>query len=365
MEENKHKEEEEIDLIQVARQLWEQRRKFYKWCAIGAVVGLIVGFSIPKEYSTTVKLAPEANGSKSMSSGLGALASLAGVNANLSNGSDAVSPMLYPEVVESVPFMTSLFDVKVQTKNGDQINIRNYIEDDLKRPWWTTIIMLPGKVIGLFKSNPDDESTHKVDNFQLTKPENLIVKALRKRITASMDPKTTVVTVNVTMQDPLVSALLADTVISRLQEYITDYRTNKARQDLEYAKTINDEARNNYYEAQQRYADYLDRNQGVVLHAVQVNRERLENEASLAFNLYNQTAQQVQVAQAKVQETTPVYTVITPATVPIKATSPRKVLILIGFIFLAAVACGFWVLFAPSLKEQFKGTSDQPRKDEQ
>ncbi len=155
------------------------------------------------------------------------------------------------------------------------------------------------------------------------------------------------------MQDPLVSAILADTVVARLQEYVTDYRTNKARHDLEYAIKLNEEAKASYYKAQQRYADYLDRNQGLAFHSAQTMRDRLENESALTFNLYNQTAQQVQRAQAKVQENTPVYAVVVPATVPIKADSPKKVMILAGFTFLAFVACAAWILFlAPLLAEQ-------------
>ena len=161
------------------------------------------------------------------------------------------------------------------------------------------------------------------------------------------------------MQDPLVSAVLADTVITRLQEFITDYRTNKARQDLAYAQKLNDEAKQTYYEAQQRYAEYLDRNQGVILHSVQTTRDRLENEASLAFNLYNQTSMRVQMAQAKVQETTPVFAIVSPATVPIGASSPRKFLILIGFTVLATFACCLKILFGDKFKDTFIRSSKE------
>ena len=123
-------------------------------------------------------------------------------------------------------------------------------------------------------------------------------------------------TIDVTMQDPLVSAMLADTVVTRLQEYITDYRTNKARKDLVYAEKLNSEAQQEYYKVQQKLADYADRNQGIATQSARITYDRLQNEASLAFNVYNQTAQQVQDAKAKVQETTPVYAVVTPPTVP-------------------------------------------------
>ena len=274
-------------------------------------------------------------------------------------GSDAVSPMLYPDVVSSVPFITSLFTVKVpMNKTVEMIDVYDYAED-LKHPWWSAILQLPRKAIGLFSSKDDITEDHMVNNFQLTNKENTIVSILRERISTDIDSKTSGVTVTVRMQDPLVSAILAATVITRLQEFITDYRTNKARQDLAYAEKLNDEAKQTYYEAQQRYAEYLDRNQGVVLHSVQTTRDRLENEADLAFNLYNQTAQRVQMAQAKVQETTPVFAIVSPATVPMRPSSPKKFVILLGFTVFATVVCGLWILFGDKLKATFKKSSKE------
>lgn len=163
-----------------------------------------------------------------------------------------------------------------------------------------------------------------------------------------------VVSIAVKMQDPLVAALVADTVTTRLKDYITDYRTNKARNDLEYAQLINEKAKKNYFEAQQKLADYLDRNQGLALHSAQTMRDRLQNEATLAFSIYNQTSQQVQSALAKVQENTPVYAVISPATVPVKPAGPRKLFILIGFTFLGFAACAAWMLFLQPMLADFK-----------
>lgn len=345
-------EESEIDLLEVASTLWKNRRKLIMWSFWGAVIGLVIAFSIPKEYNTSVKLAPELNDAKATSGGLGAIASMAGLSGAGAAGADALYPMLYPDVVSSVPFATSLFDVEVTTKkDGRKTTVRQFLEEDTKVPWWGFFLGLPGKIIGLFSSDEEIPADHKLDNFRLTHDENKLVEALNDRILASVDAKTSVVTIDVNMQDALVSAILADTVVARLQEYITAYRTNKARKDLEYAEKLNLEAKDNYYKAQQSYADYLDRNQGLAFHSAQTVKARLENEATLAFNLYNQTAQQVQKAQAKVQETTPVYAIVTPATVPIRASSPRKMLMLVGFTFLAFVACASWILFISPLVE--------------
>ncbi len=353
-----NEDEQEIDLLELAMKLWQQKKKIAIWCIIGAVVGLVVAFSIPREYTTAVKLAPEAGSGQKAGGSLGAMAAMVGLGGAAQAGADAVNPTLYPDVVESVPFLVSLFDVPVEDIDGTyKVTLRQYIEDDLKSPWWSAVIGLPFKLLGAIKGGDDDDKDKPgktTDTFKLTKKENSIVMALQQRISASVDTKTSVITISVMMQDPLVSATLADTVVSRLQDYITDYRTNKARKDLEYAELLNEEAKDNYYKAQQKYADYLDRNNGLILHSAQTTRERLQNEATLAFNLYNQTAQQVQMAKAKVQENTPVYATVTPATVPIKPTSPRKPLILVGFVFLAFVACCAWILYGKPLVEEMK-----------
>ena len=347
--------EKEIDLLELAMKLWDQRKKLIIWSVCGAVIGLIIAFSIPREYTTDVKLAPETTDNKAAAGGLGALASMAGLGTSAS-GADAVYPQLYPDVVSSVPFVTSLFNVKITTSDKDEpqtMTVEQYMEDELRAPWWSVITGAPFKLLGMLRGGDEEAGTKPLDNFRLTQDEARLVEAVNRRITASVDQKTSVVTISVMMQDPLVSAVLADTVVNRLQAYVTDYRTNKARKDLEYAETLNEEAKADYYAAQQKYAEYLDRNQGLAFQSARITSDRLQNEAQLAFSLYNQTEQQVQKAKAKVQETTPVYAIITPATVPVKPTSPRKALILVGFTFLAFVACAAWILFgAPIIQQQ-------------
>ena len=348
--------ETEIDLLELAYKLWDKRRMILRWCGWGALVGLIIAFSIPKEYSSTVKLAPEAVNGKSSGS-LGALASMAGISTGTSSA-DAVYPDLYPDVVSSVPFVTSLFDVELPLNEEDSVKmtLQEYMTEEISSPWWSVIMGVPGRLIGLLKSNEDVDESHRLDPFRLTVKERNLVEAINARVGATVDSKTSVVTINVTMQDPLVSAVLADTVMSRLQEYVIDYRTNKARQDLEYITKLNQEAKDTYYKAQQNYADYLDRNQGISLYSAQTTRERMKNETDLAFSLYNPTSQPVQQAQAKVQENTPVFAIVTPATVPTRASKPRKALILVGFVFLAFVASSAWILFGEPMLESFRAT---------
>ena len=354
-------EEQEIDLLELARKVWKDRLLVLKWCGIALVVAIVVAYSIPKEYTTTVTLAPEISGTSSRSLGnMSALAAMAGLRTSSGSSNDALSPELYPDIVSSTAFAVELFDVPVQDASGElQTTVYDYLTAHQRAPWWSTVMSLPSRLIGwatsLFKS--DDELVNdegKVDPFQLTFEQSGVVGALNGRIMASVDKKSWVITLSVTMQDPLISATLTDTVMHKLQNYITDYRTNKARHDLEFTQKLYDEAQKKYYDAQQTYADYVDMNQNISLRSVQTRQERLQNEMNLAYNLYNQTAQQLQLAKAKVQENTPVYTIVQAATVPLKASKPSKLMILVGFVFLAGVGSVGWILFGRGIWTSLK-----------
>ena len=173
---NMPNQEEEIDLLELARKLWDSRRMLIRWGIAGAVIGLIVAFSIPREYTTTIKLAPEANDGKAASGGLGALASMAGISMGTGGGADAVYPQLYPDVVSSVPFVVGLFDVNLVDKEGNATTVRQYLEEDTSAPWWSAIMSLPGTVIGgvksLFTSDDEVAEGDSINIFHLSPKEN-------------------------------------------------------------------------------------------------------------------------------------------------------------------------------------------------
>ena len=350
-------EEQEIDLIELAQKVWAERKLVFKACGIAVIVALVVAFSIPKEYATSVTLAPETGG-KSASGSIGALASMAGINLGASSGEDALSPELYPDIVSSTPFLTSLFDVRVTSEEAEvDTTLYAYLKDYQHSPWWSVIMSAPFKALGwtmsLFRDEPE-EGDAKLDPFHLTQEESDIAKALGSRLAVSVDKKTGVTTLTVTMQDALISASLTDTVMHSLQNYITDYRTNKARHDLAYMEKLYDEAKQDYTEAQQKYAQFADANLNISRLVYRAEQERLQNEMNLAYQMYTTVSQQLQMAKAKVQEITPVYTVVQPATVPLRAAKPNKLMILVGFVFLAGVGSVGWILFVKDFIRNWK-----------
>ena len=351
--------EQEIDFLELAQKVWAERKLVIKACVGAAVIGMVVAFSIPKEYATSMKLAPETTG-KTPGGGMGALAAMAGINLGSSSGQDALSPDLYPDIVSSTPFLTGLFDVNVTTQDGSvKTSLYEYMKEHQRKPWWGSVLSAPFKALGwgmsLFRETEKDAPAgSKVDPFKLTPKQAGIVNALSSRISVSVEKKTGVTTLSVQMQDPVISAALTDTVMHRLQDYITDYRTNKARHDLAFTEKLYKEAKENYYTAQQRYARHVDGNLDVILQSYRSEQERLQNEMTLAYGVYNQLAQQLQMAKAKVQEITPVYTVVQPAVVPLRPIKPNKITILFGFVFLAAAGSSLWILYGRDLLKNLK-----------
>ncbi len=351
--------EQEIDFLELAQKVWAERKLVIKACVGAAVIGVVVAFSIPKEYATSMKLAPETTG-KSSGGSMGALAAMAGINLGSSSGQDALSPDLYPDIVSSTPFLTGLFDVNVTTQDGSvKTSLYEYMKEHQRKPWWGSVLSAPFKALGwgmsLFRETEKDAPAgSKVDPFKLTPKQAGIVNALSSRIMVSVEKKTGVTTLSVQMQDPVISAALTDTVMHRLQDYITDYRTNKARHDLAFTEKLYKEAKENYYTAQQRYARHVDGNLDVILQSYRSEQERLQNEMTLAYGVYNQLAQQLQMAKAKVQEITPVYTVVQPAVVPLRPIKPNKIIILFGFVFLAAAGSSLWILYGRDLLKNLK-----------
>lgn len=366
MEENKNytspipasnPEEQEIDLIDLLRKVIAMRKTLYKAAGIGLVVGIIIAFSIPRQYTVSVTLAPEM-GNDAKSSGLASMAASFLGGSAISNSPDALNATLSSEIISSTPFLLELFDTRVRSLDGEVNTTLVAYLDEQSSPWWSMILGAPGKAIGAIKGlfSEKTDTVTILNPFQLTKEENEKVESLRKTIQANIDKKTGITTLSVTLQDPKVAAMVADSVVAKLQQYIINYRIAKAKEDCAYLEQLYKERQQEYYEAQQRYARYVDANKSLVLQSVRTEQERLQNDMNLAFQVYSQVAQQLQVARAKIQEEKPVFAVVEPATVPLKASNSRK-MVVIGVVFLVLVATLGWKLFGEPCLQQFKQQS--------
>ena len=355
MEENKRVgsagEEISIDFVRISRNLRKHKRLYFIVMPAAFVLAFFYTISLPNFYSCSVKLAPELGGKSGGAGALSGLASSFGINigGGGANGTDAIGPSLYPDLMNSVDFKTSLFTVPV-TLEGDKKKGENdrtfsyydYLMNEQKMPWWSSAMK---SVFSLFNDHSSMVNDTKVNPFRLTKEQTAIIETINKNVVCDVDKKTGVITINVIDQDPVIAATMADTVKNRLQNFITEYRTSKVRVDLEYSRKIAIETKARYDKVRRLYAEFSDANQDIILETVRQRQTELENEMQLQYNAYQQVAAQLLAAEAKVQEETPAFTTLQSATVPVFKAGPKRFQMCLIIVFLAFLITTVWILY--------------------
>lgn len=373
MEENKHytnqeyrpatedDDELQIDWMGILRQVLAIRKTLYKAAGIGLIIGILIALGTPKQYTVSITLSPEMGSSKS-GSGLASMAASFLGGSIGSDSPDALNATLTPDIVTSTPFLMELFDARVVSQDKQIDTTFTAYLDEQKSSWMGYVLKAPGMAISgiksLFSEKKEKTETIQEGTIELNEEDAAKLEGLRQQITAEVDKKTAITTLSVTLQDPKVTATIADSVVSKLQQYITAYRTSKAKEDCQYLEKLYKERQQEYYDAQQRYARYVDANSNVVFQSTLAERERLQNDMNLAYQVYSQVAQQLQVARAKVQEEKPVFAVVEPAVVPLNPSGTSRKVIVLGFLFLAVAFTGAWELLGKKywqlLKEGLK-----------
>ena len=336
-------EESSIDFKKIFQDLLKHKMLYAKVLPVAFVLAAIYALSLPNYYSCTVKLAPELGSSAKAGGSLASLASSFGVNlGSAQQGADAINPTLYPDLMNSVDFKTDLFKVKVRREDDNQeFTYYDYLANEQKTTWWSAGMKA---FFDLFGSKKDDESS-KIDPFRLSKKQTKIVKIIDKNVVCDVDKKTFVITINVTDQDPQICAMMADTVKTRLQQFITDYRTSKARVDYDYNLKLSCEAKAKYEQARNRYVAYADSHRNVTSQSAQTKESDLQSEMQLQERIYQQVIALLQQAEMKVLEETPAFTTLQSATVPVQKTGPKRAQMCLIFVFLAFLGTTAWILY--------------------
>lgn len=328
----------ETDLLKAVGKVLSRWKFVAKMTVCFAVLGVIIAVSTVKNYTSEVMVAPEVSPTSFSSSGLGSLASMVGIGLGTGGGDDALYPLLYPDIVRSLPFAVSLFQVNVKTLDESvDTTFYSYYKTFQKRTWLDAVKKAPKKAMGwvreLFSSKDNRVANAGFNPYNLSEQQTIMVDMLNDAIGIFVDKKTNVITISFTDRDPRVAAIMAETIMERLQKEITGYRTKKSVDDCNYIEKMYLEAKDSLEVAQGRYASFLDCNRNVTNEHVLVEKERLESDKNLKATLYTQWAQQLQLARAKVQEKTPVFVTLKPAVIPARASSMGRAVMVVLYAF--------------------------------
>jgi len=337
-----------IDLMKIFTKLWAARKLYFIVLPIVLIGTYLLTLTMPRYYKCQVELAPESSES-SASGSLSSIASSFGLGniGKLAGSEDAINVMLYPDLLQSPDFIVTLFPIKVTTKDGATYTYYDYMAKHQKAPFWLKYIigplhelMDPHKPSPAYKAGED-----KIDIRHLSRKQDETVQVISGQIKCVIDKKTDAISIIVTDQDPEVCATIGDSVLNRIQNFIVEYRTKKARNDYNYYKKLLDEAKGQYDRALGNYAGYSDSHRNAIDQTVIAKTEDSNKNMTLKYQTYSTLAMQLQAAEAKIQENTPAFTVIKSATLPHKPAGPKRTLIALAMTILVGMGISGWILF--------------------
>ena len=358
---NQMPQEEEIDLVEVVRKLWKNRKLILKITVVFMVLGVLVALFSPKEYTAGCTMVPQ-SGDKKVGGNLSGLASMVGINLGGASGGEVLSPTIYPKIVASIPFKKDLMVTPLKFEGYAQpITLLDYYTKDeyqkfsLGHAIVKYTVGLPGVIMSAIRGEDTTRiSAGKGSAIQsLSKDEKKMAEMLNKMISLNVNDKDGYVQLSASLGEPLAVAQLAERAQELLQTYITDFKIEKVKSNLTFVEQQYDAAKKRYEKMQDSLARFRDANKSFSSAVAKTQEEALTNEYNLAYSVYSELAKQMEQVKIAVNETTPILTIVEPVVVPMERSKPKRGLICVLFTFLGGFAGVGTVLALPFVADVF------------
>ena len=341
----------EIDLISVIKTIWINRKKVIKTTIIFMIIGLFIAIFSQKEYTASATIVPQSSNGESIGGDLGGLAAIAGINLGALSSDSGISPVLYPQVINSLPFQKELLKTHL-TINGlkEQISYETYYKDFYKPGVINYIvdytIGLPRIIIKAFrgKSNSSEKLFSK-SLLSITMEEKELLKVLKEQISLNINDKEGYITISVKMPEALAAAELTEKVKNLLQEYIINFKIQKSTEKLNFIKDRYNEKGKEFEKIQFQLAKFTDQNQQVNSSVAKTKLVQLQAQYDLIYGVYAELAKQLATQEIQVKEDTPVFAVLKPVSIPFEKSKPLRFFILMiwtlfGLVFGVVIVFG-------------------------
>lgn len=350
----------DIDVLPLLAKLYHKKLFVMGLTFAFAVFGVVMALTADRMYTASEIVVPEQE-QDMKSSLMNSLSSFMDLSSATGSDEGAYNVTIFPEMASSKPFLASLLNVKVvpsakkKEKNASStkpVTLFDYYTDPKKMSAKEKFIGAVTKALHLSKVDSLEQSK-RIDFTRFTKKQEDLIKLLDKNTDIVINKKTGITTISFTIDDPYIAQQMADTISVRLQQMVTDYKTLKAKQKLDYYTKMAKEARLHLISLQKRYAAAADENFFVQLQSVKGNIDRLEQDAILAENAYSTIEKQRITAEMELQDKKPVFVILEPAVYPNKANSSRMVVVLLYAIF-GFVLSSVWAVFGDDVSDNVK-----------
>ena len=361
MQENKNShtaEEDSIDIIALLKELWTARKTILKITVVFAFLGLFVAIFSKNQYTASTTFVPLAQGS-SAGGKLGGLASLAGIDIGGAD-SEEISPELYPQIINSIPFQLELLNTPLTIEGQEQqITYKDYYENVYSPGLLANIkkytLGLPGVLIKLVKSDVEEPERNDdpLENqiITISEDDNELIKQFENQVSLNVNDKEGFVSISVTMPGAKASAELALKAQQLLQDYALKFKTQKSIAQLNYIKDRYREKQSEFNKVKIDLARFQDQNNGINTALGRTRLLQLQSDYDLAFSVFSELAKQLETQQLQVKKDTPLFTVLQPVTIPNEKSAPKRAIILVVSLFLGFVLSLGYVLGEKYVKD--------------
>lgn len=346
--------EDEIDLIEIAAKLWTNRKFIIKTTLIFMAIGLCVAIFSPNEYTATTTMVPQ-TGDKKVGGSLGGLAAMAGINLGSMSSGEVLSPNVYPQILKNVNFQKELIYTKFNFEKAEEpISYYEY-GTNKKYELFNLVgfikkhtIGLPGVIFRAIKGKPKDlfdslsEDLIPIDKLSIQ--ENKVIKSVFNKIAFNLNDKDGYISISFTSEEPRLSAEVVMSIQKLLQKYLTEFKIEKVKSNLEFVEKSYDEARLNFENKQSELARFRDANISLSSAMARTQEEKLTSEYNLLLSIYTEIAKQKEQAKYAVTETTPLLTIIKPVVIPIEKSGPKRSVIIVLSTIIGMTLGSIWVL---------------------
>lgn len=348
--ENELIKEDEIDLLQLFHKVWAGRKLILLVTIVFLILGILVALFSAKEYTATTIMVPQTSDSKS-GGGLGNLAALAGVN--LGGGASETLPLTtYEKIIQSVPFKKRLVQTPLSFQDiPKKVTYEDYCKNYTKPSLLGSLMsfLLPAPPAEPAVTIGDDS----IDITTLSREERGILNSIDGKLSLKLNEKEGFITLSCVMPEALPAAQMLQRAQQLLQEIVTEFKLQKAREEYDFVSQRCNEAEKDFKAKQYAVAQFQDRNRDLFSSLPQTRLQQMQAEYNLAFSVYTELAKQLETKRIKLKEDQPIFTIIEPVSVPNERSKPKRVMIVAIWTFVGLVI-GIGTIFFRDFRRQLR-----------
>lgn len=337
--------EDEVSLLDILLVLARHKTLIVRTVLVFTLLGVTYALLAPEEFTSEARVVREAQQeSGGLPSGI-PTGALSGLGISLGGSASGLTPAAYPDVLQSREVRLAVVrdtfrfpDVEQPMTFVDYVNrppgaLGLTLKYTLKLPW--TLKNALGEAIS---GPPAPAGTTETGAPVIpSEEEDEALEAIGNRVTTAVDQETGLMTISVTAGGPQLAASLAESFLDHFTTRVRAIRTEKVRERLQFVEGRFQEVEQELEAAEDRLAQFLERNQNPTTATLQFRRDRLQRQVSFKEQLYSELQSQLTQTRLDLQRRQPVVTIVEQPVPPVDRSAPQRTLIVLLNVILGGI----------------------------